>query len=325
MPDLDELLAFNRVMETGSLTRSAAELGLAKSTLSRRITQLEARLGQPLLKRQANQLLPTEAGHRYYEISQKILELAGEGQRALDSLREEVSGELLVEAHRTLTRSWLGRSVRDFLNKHPAINVALHTQPVPPRDPEFHGISVWLGEVGEGGLRQEVIGRLARGIYAHPKYLEHHDYPDHPQALTRHSWIDMIGETNTGLVLTHPDGSEFNFRPPPSRLRVDQPMLHIDAIAGGGGIGVLPCWIAESRERAHPGELVRCLDDWQLKPLDVTLLYGFGHQPRKVTALLEHLRQSRPKAWQTSLKTSTTVNASSSRAQLHATAADNRH
>lgn len=298
MPDLDELLAFNRVMETGSLTRSAAELGLAKSTLSRRISQLESRLGQPLLRRQANQLLPTEAGHRYYAISQQILELADEGQRALDSLREEVSGEVLLEAHRTLTRSWLGRAMREFLVQHPAVSVALHTRPTPPRDPEFRGVSVWLGEVGEGGLRQEVIGRLERGIYAHPDYLRRHGQPDHPQALTRYAWIDMIGETDNGLVLRHPDGDEVNFHPPGSRFRVDQPMLHIDAIAGGGGLGVLPCWIAESRERAHPGELVRCLEDWQLKPLDVTLLYGFGRQPRKVTALLEHLRQSRPDAWQ---------------------------
>ena len=61
MYDFDELAAFADVMTTGSLTRSAQKLGLAKSTLSRRISQLEARLNQPLLRRQANRLIPTEA------------------------------------------------------------------------------------------------------------------------------------------------------------------------------------------------------------------------------------------------------------------------
>ncbi|MCA1771842.1 MAG: LysR family transcriptional regulator, partial [Halomonas sp.] len=62
MHDFDELKAFAEVMASGSLTRSAHKLGLAKSTLSRRISHLEARLDQPLLRRQANRLLPTEAG-----------------------------------------------------------------------------------------------------------------------------------------------------------------------------------------------------------------------------------------------------------------------
>lgn len=298
MPYLDELIAFNNVMETGSLTQSAAELSLAKSTLSRRISSLESRLGQPLLKRQANQLLPTEAGHRYYTISRQMLELADEGQRVLDSLREDVSGDILLEAHRSLIRSWLGSSIREFLAQYPAVSVTLHTRSIPSRDPKFRGVSIWLGETDEGRLRQEVIGHLIQGIYAHPDYLKRHGRPDHPEALKRHAWIDMIGENRNGLVLRHPNGEAVNFSPPGSRFRVDQATLYMDAIASGGGLGVLPCWIAESRERAHPGELVRCLEDWQLQPLKVTLLYGFGHQPRRVSALLEHLRQSCPDAWQ---------------------------
>ncbi|MCA0974693.1 LysR family transcriptional regulator [Halomonas denitrificans] len=297
MPDLDELLAFNRVMETGSLTQSAIQLGLAKSTLSRRISQLEARLGQPLLKRQANQLLPTEAGQRYYVISREILKLADQGQRTLDSLREDVSGELHVEAHRTLTRSWLGGVMETFLEKHPAVRLTLSTGEVAARDPDFQGVCVWLGQVEDGNLRQERLGALERGIYAHPDYLAHHGEPESPDALAHHAWIDLMGESQNGITLTHRQGGQVHFQPPASRFRVDQSMLHVDAIARGRGIGVLPVWMVEARERHHPGELVRCLDHWSLTPLPVTLLYGFGHQPRKVTALLDHLRDAVPTDW----------------------------
>ncbi|WP_306168565.1 LysR family transcriptional regulator [Halomonas sp. MMSF_3323] len=297
MPDLDELLAFNRVMETGSLTQSAIQLGLAKSTLSRRISQLESRLGQPLLKRQANQLLPTEAGQRYYVISREILELAEQGQRTLDSLREDVSGELHVEAHRTLTRSWLGGVMETFLERHPAIRLTLSTGETAPRDPDFQGICVWLGETDEGNLRQERLGALERGIYAHPDYLAKHGTPEAPDALGHHAWIDLMGDSQGGITLSHRHGGTVHFQPPASRFRVDQSMLHIDAIARGRGLGILPVWTTEARECHHPGELVRCLEDWSLAPLPVTLLYGFGHQPRKVSALLDHLRDAVPDAW----------------------------
>ncbi|QEM82747.1 LysR family transcriptional regulator [Halomonas binhaiensis] len=297
MPDLNALHAFNRVMETGSLTQSAAELGLAKSTLSRRISQLEAGLGQPLLKRQANQLLPTEAGRRYYAISRQILDLAQRGQRDLDSLREEVSGDIVVEAHRTLTRAWLGRAMEDFLEQHPGIRITLRTGEKPAQDPEFPGVCVWLGKIPESGLRHEEIGSLKLGIYAHPDYLAQHGAPREPADLARHSWVDLMGATHGGINLYHVDGRQEHFQPPSSRFRVDQPALHIDAIARGRGLGLLPCWQVAARNVAHPGQLERCLADWSPNALPVTLIYGFGHHPRKISALLSHLRQARPAAW----------------------------
>lgn len=297
MPDLDELLAFASVMESGSLTQSAAELGLAKSTLSRRISQLESRLGQPLLKRQANQLLPTEAGDMYYQVSRQILDLAQRGQRHLDSLREEVSGQVVVEAHRALTRSWLGRCMEQFLEQYPAVSLTLRTREAPPRDPDFQGVGVWLGDILDGSLRHEPLGQLERGIYAHPDYLARHGAPESPETLSRHAWIDLIGETNGGLTLHHAQGATVHFQPPPSRFRVDQSTLHIDAITRAQGLGVLPCWLAAARERAHPGELKRCLVDWAPKPLPITLVYGFGRQPRKLATLLDHLRGSVPESW----------------------------
>ncbi|MDR5892314.1 LysR family transcriptional regulator [Halomonas mongoliensis] len=298
MHDFDELNAFASVMASGSLTRSARELGLAKSTLSRRISHLEARLGQPLLRRQANRLIPTEAGLVFHDYCRDMLTLAERSQAALDELREEVSGELAIEAHCALTRSWLAPVLDAFLARYPEVELTLRTCDTPCLHPDSRGVSVWLGKVPCSALRQESLGALTRGLHAHPDYLARRGAPDHPRELAQHAWIDLLGANRDGVALHHRDGSRFDFQPPVSRLRVDLPELQLDAVARGRGLGLLPHWMVARREHHHPGELVACLPEWQPEPLPITLLYPFGHQPRRVTALLDCLRQAVPEAWQ---------------------------
>ncbi|MEQ5801085.1 LysR family transcriptional regulator [Halomonas sp. H10-9-1] len=300
MHDFDELAAFDAVMASGSLTRSARELGLAKSTLSRRISQLESRLGQPLLRRQANRLIPTEAGLLFHDYCREMLRLASRSREALADLSEAVRGRLTLGVHCGLARSWAAGVVESFLARHPEVELTLQTREQPECSPESQCVQVWLGAVPtEAGLRAEPLGRLSRHLYASPDYLARHGAPAHPETLPHHPWIDLLGATHAGLTLHHPEQGAFCFRPPRSRLRVDLPVLHVDAIARGQGIGVLPEWIVAAREAHHPGELVACLPAWRPTPLAVTLLYPYGQRPRRVNALLDCLRRAVPDAWQT--------------------------
>lgn len=299
MSDLDELHAFATVMAAGSLTLSARRLGVAKSTLSRRLQLLEARIGQPLMRRQSNRLEPTEAGRVFHDYCLRLLALAEQGQRALDELREEISGELVLEVHEALARCWVCPVLEDFMARHPGLKLRLVTRDRLAEDSSGTSVVAWYGDVGETSLRSEPVARLPRGLYAHPSYLARHGEPRHPRDLEGHAWIDLLGEAERGLVLRHAREGEHDVRPAGSRLRVDRLVLHSDAIARGQGLGILPVWLAERRLAAHPGQLVRCLPDWEAPAAPVTLLYAHGHRPRKVTALLEFLRESRPAAWHT--------------------------
>ncbi|MCK2184316.1 LysR family transcriptional regulator [Halomonas getboli] len=301
MHNADELLAFADVMESGSLTLSARRLGVAKSTLSRRLQQLETRLGQPLMRRQSNRLEPTEAGRVYHDYCLRLIALADKGRQALDELREEISGELTLEVHEALARSWVGPALDEFMARHPGLTLNLATRERLPHGAAGTSVVVWYGEVGETALRHEPVARLSRGLYAHPDYLARHGTPQHPRDLDDHAWIDLLGEATRGLVLRHARQGEYDVCPPGSRLRVDRLLLHADAIARGQGLGILPEWMAERRRSAHPDQLVRCLPEWQAPAMPVSLLYPHGHRPRKVSALLEFLRQSRPSGWPTSL------------------------
>lgn len=302
MHDLNELTAFVSVMESGNLSLSAREQGVSKSTLSRRVTQLEGRLGQPLLRRQANRLLPTEAGEVFYNYCKQILRLAEQSEQVLQDLKEEVSGELVVYVHDVFMRGWFAHRAEEFLARFPGVRLDLRTQFNPPCGPMETPLCLWLGEVAECGLRQETLGQLRRGIYAHPDYLARHGVPEHPRELASHAWVDLLGDTGEGLRLQHEREGVVDVTPPLSRFRVDQYLLHIDAIARGQGLGLLPEWMVERRQRAHPGTLTRCLEAWQPAPLPITLLYPFGRLPRRTISLMEHLRQSVPAVWQCSLR-----------------------
>ncbi|AYF34253.1 LysR family transcriptional regulator [Vreelandella alkaliphila] len=303
MYDFDELAAFADVMTTGSLTRSAQKLGLAKSTLSRRISQLEARLGQPLLRRQANRLIPTEAGLLFHNYCTELLAMAAHSQEALAELREEISGKVTLEVHGALARGWMAGVVDAFLTRYPKVELTLHTRESPPTKMHSNSVHIWLGATHECGLNQERLGHLTRGLYANPSYLANAGYPQHPSELESHAWIDLLDSASSGLLFHHAHHDDFLFNAPHSRLRVDLTVLQIDAIAYGQGIGLLPHWVVEKREQYHPGDLVSCLPGWEPAPLPITMLYAYGHHSRRVNALLEFLREQVPAAWQSNHST----------------------
>ncbi|WP_447926664.1 LysR family transcriptional regulator [Vreelandella sp. EE27] len=298
MFDFDELAAFSDVMATGSLTRSAQKMGLAKSTLSRRISQLEARLNQPLLRRQANQLIPTEAGLLFHGYCNELLALAGQSQEALSELREEISGKITLEAHGVLARDWVAGVAETFLARYPGIELTLRCRETLSAKLDSNSVHIWLGSIDDCGLNQERLGQLTRGLYASPHYLAQAPALTHPSELYQHAWIDLLDTASKGLALYHADAPEYVFSPPRSRLRVDLTVMHINAIASGQGIGLLPHWIVDQREAHHPGELVHCLAGWEPKPLPVSLLYAYGHHSRRVSALLSFLRERVPTPWQ---------------------------
>jgi len=159
MYDLEELEAFVSVVRTGSLTASTRDLGCPKSTLSRRIRQLEEAVGQPLLLRQSRKVVPNDAGRVFYRYSNDILELAARGREALDELKEEVSGRLELCCHESLVRGWFAGVVEAFMDEYPDMRVALHTQQRVPEKLD-NGICLWLGAAPECPLRQERLGLM---------------------------------------------------------------------------------------------------------------------------------------------------------------------
>lgn len=317
MYDLKTLGVFASVIRHGNLTASARECDLPKSTVSRRLQQLEAQAGQPLLRRDGKRMLPTEAGLVLESYCRQILALAEESQEALGELQQQVSGQLSLHIHDALIRGWFAQQMDRFLALYPNVRTSLHTLSSVPDAGETDLLGLWLGSLpAELGLREETLGRLTRGIYAHPDYLARWGIPAHPRDLSHHRWVDLLGDSNDGLTLQHGRHGSFPLVLPSSRMQVDRMVLQGDAIAKGQGLGLMPHWLAEQRLHHHPGTLAPCLPDWHAPPLPVRLLYPRGQLSRRARTFIEFIRQNVPAAWQGYDQDSPRVEAQGSKPEL---------
>src|SRR5471032_707318 len=122
----DRLHCFIAVVEKGSLSAAALELGLAVSSVSRKIDALEAELGSPLLLRSSRLSVLTDAGERFLPRARNILAEMAEGKAAVQELDSEPRGLLTVTAPAAFGRLHVAPAIAQFLQRHPLLEVDLH-------------------------------------------------------------------------------------------------------------------------------------------------------------------------------------------------------
>ena len=261
--DLNQLTWFQAVAEERSFTKAAAKLGVAQSTLSHTIKQLEARMGIRLLTRTTRSVAPTAEGERLLQtFAPRIAEIE-EQIAALAALRGKPSGavRLTLSDHALESVAW--PKLKPVLRDYPDISVELIL------DSSFRNIveegydaGVRLGESVEQDMIAVRIGPDWRLVaVASPDYFATRDKPQHPRELLEHVCINMRQETSGGLYAWEfeKDGREL-------RVRVDGQLVFnnsyamIDAAVSGYGIAYVPESIVE--RQIASGELVQVLDDW---------------------------------------------------------------
>jgi len=261
--DLNRLRWFQLVAEERSFTRAAARLGVAQSTLSHTIKQLEARMGIRLLTRTTRNVALTEAGERLLQTIAPRLTEIDEEIAALSAFRDKPSGSIRL----TLSDHALDRVVwpklKPALQNYPDITVELIL------DSTFRNIveegfdaGVRLGESVEKDMIAVRIGPDWRLVaVASPAYLAARGTPRHPKDLVRHACINMRHESAGGLYAWEfeKDGQELRVRVS-GQLTFNNSYAMIDAAVSGFGIAYVPNDIVE-RELAS-GALVQVLDDW---------------------------------------------------------------
>ncbi|MCI4592248.1 LysR family transcriptional regulator [Sphingobium sp. BYY-5] len=261
--DLNQLTWFQAVAEERSFTKAAAKLGVAQSTLSHTIKQLEERMGIRLLTRTTRNVAATVAGERLLQtIAPRIAEIEDE-IAALMTFRERPSGSIRLTLSDHALESVVWPKLRPVLSAYPDIGVELIL------DSSFRNIveegfdaGVRLGESVEKDMIAVRIGPDWRLVaVASPTYLDAHDAPVHPQDLVRHICINMRHETAGGLYAWEfeKDGQALRVRVK-GQLTFNNSYAMIDAAVNGYGIAYVPENIVE--QHIASGLLVQILDDW---------------------------------------------------------------
>jgi DNA-binding transcriptional LysR family regulator len=294
LPDLNALHVFAKVVHMGSFTSAARALGMPKSTVSQRITELEERLGARLLQRTTRRLSLTDAGRVYYDHCVRIVAEVEDAERAVASLQEAPRGLLRITV--LANSRFLGTVLSDFLGRHGGIQLeVLCTDRMVDLVEESFDLAIRAGALSDSTLIARHLGAIHFILVASPQYLEKHGRPRSPRELAKHAClIFSVGAQPRVLHLTQGEEAlEVSLTPTLSVNDLD--ILQAAALCGVG-IALLPAYSCIEDLRAR--RLERVLPIWQTPAEPVHAVYPSGrHLSPKVKAILDHLQQLAPAPW----------------------------
>jgi DNA-binding transcriptional LysR family regulator len=293
--DLNEVLVFARVVQAGSFTAAAAQLGMPKSTVSRKVSELEGRLKARLLQRTTRKLSLTDAGRTYYDYCARIVRELEDAERAVGTLQQTPRGLLRVTAG--TNAAWIGPIVSDFLTRYPDVQLELHcTGRTVDLIEERFDLGIRAGTLADSSLVARSLGIARWFLVATPRYLKRHGRPRTPEDLKKHDCLLFGAIQSGGLRLDGAAGST-HVAPRERMLVNDFDVLHA-AAAAGLGIALLPAFRCVEEMRAHRFE--RVLPDWNAPGVPVHAVYpSTRHVSPKVKSFLDHLQERMtPPPWE---------------------------
>jgi DNA-binding transcriptional LysR family regulator len=294
--DLNEMLVFARVAQTGSFTTAAAELGMPKSTVSRKVTELEARLKARLLNRTTRKVSLTDVGRTYYDYCARIAGEIEDAERAVTNLQEIPRGVLRVTTGPNA--SFLGPILNDYMRRYPEVRVELFcTGRTVDLIEERFDLAIRAGALGDSTLIARGIGKVRWFLVAAPAYLKKHGRPRTLDDLKQHECI-MFGTTPSGATLRLQSGDKTAHVEPPARLMVNDFDLVRGAALAALGVALLPAYLCLDDIRAK--RLERVLRDWEAPPIPVNVVYPSArYVSPKVKTFVDFLQErTTPPPWE---------------------------
>ncbi|MBA3896483.1 MAG: LysR family transcriptional regulator, partial [Sphingomonadaceae bacterium] len=178
MLDLGDLMVFVKVVETESLTRAGAQLGLPKSTVSRRISRLEQHLGVHLLNRSTRAVTVTQDGALFFEYCLRSIGVLRDGERALQSRQHEPRGVVRVAVPAMLGQSLLGPLFARFLEQYPDVRlVSVVSDDAVALLKGGFDVAIGIGPLADSGLIAVKLGTTESGLFGAPGYFERKGNP----------------------------------------------------------------------------------------------------------------------------------------------------
>jgi len=289
MNPFEDMRIFCQVMDSGSFTAAADQLGLSKQFVSRRLMQLEARLGVRLLNRSTRRLDVTPLGQTYYESAMRLLNDVEHMEQGIAGQTSEPRGTLRVSAPLSFSMAHLGCLLPLFLQRYSGVTVEvdLSDRPVDLLS-EGYDLALRIGVLEDSTLIARRIASIERVYCASPAYLAERGTPLKPQDLHEHDCLPY-GHGRQVQWRFEGQGKPLSINVS-GRMRVNNGELLKDAAIAGLGITYLPTFIVGSA--LESGQLVRVLDDYRCAPLALSAVYPQHRQrSQPVQALIEFLRE----------------------------------
>ncbi|GAC1336303.1 MAG: LysR family transcriptional regulator [Beijerinckiaceae bacterium] len=280
MQRYDDLLIFVRVVERGSFIAAARQLALPATTVSRKVQELEARLGIQLLRRTTRRLQVTETGQAVYESAARGFAEIEEAEAFARGRHDEPSGVLRVTMPHAFARLQFEPWLPEFIRRYPKIRLELLLASATLDLLEYGcDVAIRAGPQSDSSYIKRSLYRSGLSVVASPTYLARVERPrsprelvDHPIALTSNLLSRNYGpQVLPSLYTFERDGKyeEVIFAP---ILAVNDPDVLVPFALEGVGISVV--FELMSRAYVASGALENVFSDWRITAeLEMSILY----------------------------------------------------
>ena len=277
MQDLNDLYYFAMVVDHGGFAAAERALGIPKSRLSRRISQLENELGVRLLQRSTRRFAVTDVGQSVHRHAQSMLAEATAAREVVDRLSAEPRGAVKVSVPVGIAQQLMPKLLPEFLARYPEVHVELY-QEAAFADLIAGGFDagIRLGESLQRDMVAVPIGpRMRQVVVGAPAYFERRGVPRTPQELIAHECIGFRKASGRLYAWEFTDPRRLSGKRDfdihvEGRLVFNDSALARRAAIDGLGLAQLFEW--EVAGDLAAGRLRRVLDDW-LQPFDGWYIY----------------------------------------------------
>lgn len=272
MDSFSDLNLFALVARNRNLAAAARELGVTPPAVSKRLAQLEQRLGVRLVNRTTRRLSLTPEGELYLANGSRILDELSELEQLVTRSRAEPTGLLRVNASFGFGRAYIAPAVSEFVERFPSMKIQLQLTERPlSLQEEGFDLGIRFGEVPDVRINARLLLKNRRIVCASPAYLEQHGKPSAPHDLTHHACI-VLRENESAYGTWH-----FSRGKRAETVKVDGALSSNDGSTvlrwalDGRGIVVRSQW--EIDGHIARGELVPLLVEWALPNADIHAVY----------------------------------------------------
>jgi DNA-binding transcriptional LysR family regulator len=288
---------FIRVVETGSFSKAAGELGITQPTATKAVAAMEQRLGARLLHRSTRGVTPTEVGTLYYDKCKLIAREIDEADNLATLLQSQVGGTLRISTSVAFGRRALVPLVLRYMRLHPEVTIDLAFDDRYVNLVE-QGIdlAIRMGRLADSTLGARFLGNNPWLTVAAPAYLRERGTPRTVADLAVHACLVYSSvQGDDRWSLTTPDGREqaVAVKGP---LRSNNLSAVLAAARAGMGLAMLPWYVA--RESVADGSVVQVLADHGLQAQEIHAVFPSPKfVPSKVTSFITYLQEALAGDW----------------------------
>ncbi|MDJ0685208.1 MAG: LysR family transcriptional regulator [Alphaproteobacteria bacterium] len=289
MDELGNIRAFLRVVETGGVSTAAKQLNIAKSAVSRRIKELEGKLGADLLVRGARSVRPTETGLAFYQRCLRIVADLDEAEAAATEAHEELAGVIRIAAPLAFGLLHLQEPIIAFAQRNRRVSLELdladHTVDLIATNTD---LALRIGRLDDSDLIARKLAPIRAVIAAHPDYWARHGKPSRPEDLRDHACLTYSGLAEpTAWIYRGPNGENGSVRVR-SRLQANNGLMLRQAALSGLGVVCQPTFI--NGAALKEGRLEQALANYRWRGSDLFAVYPPTRRlSRRVRAFIDHL------------------------------------